>query len=79
MRYRFWCGECGFKTPWAGQPEGRLELVRHCERRHAGHAPSGHIEAGRWWGGGRVGCLMASGAGLLVLLLVVVALWRSPA
>ncbi|GAA2807605.1 hypothetical protein GCM10010441_35440 [Kitasatospora paracochleata] len=73
MKYRYWCGECGFKTPWGGDLEVRPVQLEHYRRRHDGIAPGGHREAGRRWSGGRRACLAAVYA-VLVVLVVLVAL-----
>jgi hypothetical protein len=70
VRYRFWCGECGFRTPWGDEAEGRLALVRHCRRWHAGVAVGGQRERARGRTDGWGGCLPA----LCAVLLLVVAL-----
>lgn len=76
MRYRFWCGECGFRTPWGDEAEGRLELLRHCRRWHGGIAVGGHRETARGRAGGRAegrgGRLVAVGVVLLLVVLAVV-------
>ncbi|MEU9233907.1 hypothetical protein [Streptomyces subrutilus] len=74
MANRFWCGECGFKTPWVDPSEGRRRQVEHYARRHPGTTPAGQIETRRRGPGTRHGWLLLT-AGALILLTVVAA-WR---
>ncbi|MFE9045243.1 hypothetical protein ACFYOG_30590 [Streptomyces sp. NPDC007818] len=67
MVYRYWCGECGFKTPWSGESEGLRRHVEHYAGRHPGTPPGGQVE-GR--GRGRVGaraCLQLAAVALVLL------------
>ncbi|GAA1234732.1 hypothetical protein GCM10009665_26140 [Kitasatospora nipponensis] len=77
MKYRYWCGECGFKTPWAGESEGRLAQLRHYERWHGGIAPGGHREVRCRWSDRERACLaVACAVVLLVVLVVFITSWR---
>ncbi|WP_406194703.1 hypothetical protein OH807_05755 [Kitasatospora sp. NBC_01560] len=69
MVFRYWCGECGYRTGWVGRSEGERQQVGHYARRHAGTPPGGHVEVGRRRGAG-CGCLPLA---VVALLLVVVA------
>ncbi|MEU6642791.1 hypothetical protein ABZ863_09580 [Saccharomonospora sp. NPDC046836] len=55
-KFRYWCGECGYKTPWLGEGEGAERLGRHYLRRHPGIEPGGDFEIRRSNGQGS-GCL----------------------
>ncbi|MGW2180875.1 hypothetical protein ACWCXX_22840 [Streptomyces sp. NPDC001732] len=70
MSYRFWCGECGFKTPWLSESQGEKRQLEHYEKQHPGILPGGHVEANRKDPEGG-GCL--SVLGIIVLLLIIAA------
>ncbi|AEW99584.1 hypothetical protein [Streptantibioticus cattleyicolor] len=67
MAYRYWCGECGYKTPWVTESEGVELQIEHYAKRHPGIPPGGHVEADRRRPGGGVACLQA--VFVIVLLL----------
>ncbi|AUG75044.1 hypothetical protein CFP65_0058 [Kitasatospora sp. MMS16-BH015] len=46
MAYRYWCGECGFKTPWLTEPQGRQAQIDHYTRNHPDTPPGGDVERG---------------------------------
>lgn len=71
MAYRYWCGECGFKTPWLTQSEGEQRQIDHYAARHPGIEPGGQVEVNRKNPGGSGGCLTA--VAVVVLLLLVAA------
>ncbi|RAG85806.1 hypothetical protein DN069_09875 [Streptacidiphilus pinicola] len=76
MKYRYWCGECGYKTPWADEPAGRLAQLRHYARWHAGVVPGGHRERRHRWSDVGQGCLVLLCLALLLLAALVLA-WLS--
>ncbi|GAB3493379.1 hypothetical protein [Amycolatopsis cihanbeyliensis] len=53
--FRYWCGECGYKTPWLDEWAGAEELERHYLRRHPGIEPGGDFEIRRGDGQGCLG------------------------
>lgn len=55
-KFRYRCGECGYKTPWLGETEGAQRLAHHYRRRHPGIEPGGDFEIRRDDGPGS-GCL----------------------
>ncbi|RBM14677.1 hypothetical protein DI005_28750 [Prauserella sp. PE36] len=55
-KFRYWCGECGHKTPWLDEGEGAERLADHYLRRHPGTEPGGDFEI-RAGEGQRSGCL----------------------
>ncbi|MEY9878266.1 hypothetical protein ABH931_007793 [Streptacidiphilus sp. MAP12-33] len=74
MAYRYWCGECGFRTPWLSRSQGERKQLDHYAARHPGIEPGGHVEANRKNPDGGVGCLPAMA--VVVLLLLVAAAWH---
>ncbi|MFE2878492.1 hypothetical protein ACFXG6_19705 [Streptomyces roseus] len=44
--YRFWCGECGFKTPWGTESEAGRGHTDHYGTRHPGLRLGGQVETG---------------------------------
>ncbi|MFD5498493.1 hypothetical protein ACFWJS_02030 [Streptomyces sp. NPDC127061] len=74
MAYRFWCGECGFKTPWLAESEGEQRQLAHYTKQHPGIPAGGHVETNRKNPQGGLGCLQVTG--ILVLLLIVAAACR---
>ncbi|MFD7027556.1 hypothetical protein ACFWAR_05935 [Streptomyces sp. NPDC059917] len=44
MAERYWCAECGFKTPWLDGTEGPARQIEHYARKHPGTAPGGQVE-----------------------------------
>jgi hypothetical protein len=73
VAYRYWCGECGFRTPWLTRSDAERRQLDHYAARHPGVEPGGHVEVSRRRRGGRRGCLMASAVLLWGLPLLVVA------
>ncbi|WP_335937548.1 hypothetical protein [Streptomyces sp. PTD5-9] len=69
MAYRFWCGECGFKTPWVSESEGEQRQVDHYTRNHPGIPPGGHVEANRKNPESGGGCFAVIGIIVLVLMI----------
>ncbi|MFF1649742.1 hypothetical protein [Streptomyces sp. NPDC058240] len=70
MAYRFWCGECGFKTPWLAESEGAQRQLEHYTKQHPGILAGGHVETNRKNPqGSSIGILQV--AGILVLLLII--------
>ncbi|MFJ2937961.1 hypothetical protein ACIO8G_35015 [Streptomyces sp. NPDC087219] len=72
MANRYWCGECSFKTPWRGEPEGLRLQIKHYAEKHPGTPPGGQVETRRRSSGKRNGYLLLA-AVVLVLLTVVAA------
>ena len=66
--YRYWCGECHYRTPWLTESQGADQQLEHYVRRHPGIEPGGRVEV-RTGSGGGVGCLALVGLLFLVLLL----------
>ncbi|EIE98869.1 hypothetical protein SacglDRAFT_01960 [Saccharomonospora glauca K62] len=54
--FRYWCGECGYRTPWLDEAEGAERLAEHYRRRHPGVVADGDFEIRRS-GRSRGGCL----------------------
>ncbi|MDH6128236.1 hypothetical protein [Kitasatospora sp. GP82] len=69
MAYRYWCGECGFKTPWLSRPQGEQQQIHHYAKRHPGIPPGGHVEINRRKPDRRPGCLHLTTLALLLLIL----------
>ncbi|MEU0936759.1 hypothetical protein [Embleya sp. NPDC005971] len=73
MAYRYWCGECGFKTSWLTESQGAQQQIEHYAHRHPGIVPGGQVEANGKNPNG-MGC--AQVVGLVVLLLFLVAVFN---
>ncbi|MEU9759551.1 hypothetical protein [Streptomyces sp. NPDC047985] len=71
MAYRFWCGECGFKTSWLSESEGARRQMDHYTKQHPGIPPGGHVEANRKNPESGNGCLQLVGVILLLVLIAV--------
>jgi hypothetical protein len=71
VAYRYWCGECGFRTAWLNESQGQERQIEHYARRHPGIDPGGHVEVNRRRPGAARGC--AKALGLVVLLLILAA------
>ncbi|GCE01002.1 hypothetical protein [Embleya hyalina] len=71
MAYRYWCGECGFKTPWLTESEGRERQIEHYTRRHPGIPPGGQVESSAKSPDG-MSCAQVVGIFLLLLFLLAV-------
>ncbi|AUG79443.1 hypothetical protein CFP65_4717 [Kitasatospora sp. MMS16-BH015] len=71
MAYRYWCGECGFKTAWSTESQGERQQIEHYRKQHPGLVPGGQVEVNHRSPSGAPGCLQL--LGLLVLLLVLAA------
>jgi hypothetical protein len=66
--YRYWCGECGYRTSWLSESHGAAQQEAHYTRRHPAIISGGRVEVrGKRRDGG--GCLGLVGALFLVLLL----------
>ncbi|MEU2134259.1 hypothetical protein [Streptomyces sp. NPDC018352] len=78
MVYRFWCGECGFKTPWLAESEGAQRQLDHYNKQHPGILAGGHVETKRRkpQGSRPSGLAFLQVAGILVLLLIIAAACR---
>lgn len=74
MAYRYWCGECGFRTPWLSASEGEQQQLEHYAKQHPEIDPGGQVEADRRNPAGGHGWLRT--AGVVVLLLALAALSR---
>lgn len=75
MANRYWCGECGYKTPWLEKSEGLSRQIEHYTSKHPGSSPGGQVETRRPGPAGSHGCLLLV-ASALVLLGIVVAWLR---
>ncbi|WP_441248515.1 hypothetical protein [Kitasatospora sp. McL0602] len=71
MAYRYWCGECGFKTPWLTEDQGSLRQIEHYAKQHPGVPPGGQVETRLLRPGGGLGCLPALAVAVLLLALAV--------
>lgn len=69
MAYRYWCGECGFKTSWGAESQGEQQQIEHYAKYHPGTDPGGHVEANRKNPSGGNGCLAFITIAILLLLL----------
>ncbi|MFJ9953483.1 hypothetical protein [Kitasatospora sp. NPDC091207] len=69
VAYRYWCGECSYRTPWLGESDGERQQIAHYAKRHPGTPPGGHVEVARSLDVG-CGCLQLAA---IVLLVVIVA------
>ncbi|GAA2228353.1 hypothetical protein [Kitasatospora sp. NPDC001175] len=69
MAYRYWCGECSFKTPWLTESQGEQQQIEHYAKRHPGVPPGGHVEVDRRNPVGGRGCLQMVAIALLLLIL----------
>ncbi|MFI9275613.1 hypothetical protein ACIGXM_33640 [Kitasatospora sp. NPDC052896] len=67
MAHRYWCGECGFKTPWLSRTQGEHQQIAHYAKRHPGVPPGGHVEFRRGNPDRRRGCLHRTTTILLLL------------
>ncbi|MFJ7205411.1 hypothetical protein ACIQWR_17935 [Streptomyces sp. NPDC098789] len=72
MNYRFWCGECGFKTTWGDPSEAGRQHEDHYTARHPGLPLGGQVETGTKGpaAGGGLGCV---GMVVAVVLLLIIA------
>ncbi|MFG3052586.1 hypothetical protein ACGFZP_16735 [Kitasatospora sp. NPDC048239] len=72
MAFRYWCGECGFRTPWLGRSEGERQQIDHYTKWHPGTPPGGDVEVGRSRDAGLgCGCLPLAVIALLLLVVAV--------
>ncbi|MEK8143423.1 hypothetical protein NKH18_18835 [Streptomyces sp. M10(2022)] len=69
MAYRYWCGDCGFKTSWGPESQGAEQHLKHYASRHP-VSTWGQVEINSRNPRG-IGC--AQIAGLIILLLIIVA------
>jgi hypothetical protein len=69
MAYRYWCGECGFKTTWGTESRGEQQQIEHYTNRHPGLAPGGQVETNTKPPGGGNGCLTFIVIAILLLFL----------
>lgn len=68
--YRYWCGECHYRTSWLTESAGADAQVQHYIQRHPGIEPGGRVEVRTSsGGGGGIGCLALVGVLFVVLLL----------
>ncbi|MFD7260472.1 hypothetical protein [Streptomyces sp. NPDC059874] len=74
MANRYWCGECGFKTPWLEKSEGLRRQIEHYASKHPGSSPGGQVETRRRSPVASRGCLLLATTALVVL--GIVAAWR---
>lgn len=71
MAYRYWCGECSFKTSWGTESQGEEEQLRHYDSRHPGVPVGGQVETNSKNPEGGLGCVPI--VGLIILLLIIAA------
>jgi len=69
MAYRYWCGECSFKTAWLSESQGEQQQLGHYAKQHPGIPPGGHVEVNRKNPGGGIGCFQAMAIAVLLLIL----------
>ncbi|MGX4735395.1 hypothetical protein [Kitasatospora griseola] len=69
MAYRYWCGECSYRTPWLSESVGEEQQTDHYARKHPGIPPGGHVEVNRGNPDGGSGCLRIVAIALLLLVL----------
>lgn len=74
MAYRYWCGECGFKTGWITESQVEQQQTEHYSRKHPIVFPGGHVEMNRKNPDGGVGC--AQVVGILIVLLILAVSFR---
>ncbi|KDN87978.1 hypothetical protein [Kitasatospora cheerisanensis] len=72
MTHRYWCDECGHRTPRLDAADAERRLLEHYAAHHPEVAPGGQVETGRGLGG----CACLGLTALLLLLAVVVAAYR---
>ncbi|GGP59621.1 hypothetical protein [Streptomyces sindenensis] len=70
MVYRYWCGDCSFKTPWLEESEGLRQQIEHYAARHPGTPPGGQIESRRGDSGGARACLQLAAIALVLLAIL---------
>jgi hypothetical protein len=66
-RYRYWCGECRYRTPWSTEWQGAGRQLRHYALHHPDVEPGGRVEVRRTAHSG-AGCVALVGALFLILL-----------
>jgi hypothetical protein len=66
--YRYWCGECRYRTGWLTESQGAEQQERHHDARHPDVAPGGRVEIRQRASNG-IGCLGVVGVLFLILLL----------
>ncbi|MQS16881.1 hypothetical protein F7Q99_33015 [Streptomyces kaniharaensis] len=69
MAYRYWCGECGYRTPWLGESRAQELQIEHYAKRHPDVPPGGSVETNRKKPGEGPGCLATLGVVILLLVL----------
>ncbi|WP_405020797.1 hypothetical protein OHV05_31920 [Kitasatospora sp. NBC_00070] len=74
MAYRYWCGECGFRTGWLTESQVERQQTEHYAARHPEIFPGGQVETDRRNPNRAVGC--AQLVGLLVMVLILAASCR---
>lgn len=70
MIYRYWCGDCSFKTPWLGESEGLRQQIEHYAGKHPGTPLGGQIESRRRESGGARACLQLAAIALVLLAIL---------
>jgi len=68
MAYRYWCGECGFKTTWGTESQGEQQQIEHYAHNHPAIAPGGRVETNHKNPSGGSGCLAFIAVAILLLL-----------
>ncbi|MCP2164815.1 hypothetical protein [Goodfellowiella coeruleoviolacea] len=66
--YRYWCGECHYRTPWLTESQGAERQIDHYAQRHPGVPPGGRVEVRQADSG--YGCLALVGGLFLLLVLL---------
>jgi hypothetical protein len=69
VAYRYWCGECSFKTPWLSESQGEQRQIEHYAKQHPGIPPGGHVEVNRRNPDGGLGCLQLIVVTVVLLVL----------
>jgi hypothetical protein len=67
--YRYWCGECYYRTPWATESQSAEQQVEHYAECHPAVPPGGRVEIREKATDG-VGCLVSLGVLFLLLLVL---------
>ncbi|WP_020659459.1 hypothetical protein [Amycolatopsis benzoatilytica] len=68
--YRYWCGECSYRTAWVTESEVAGVREIHYASKHPGIVPGGRVESNHGGkSGGGAGCLGLVGGLVLILVL----------
>ncbi|CAK7283991.1 hypothetical protein ACNFR7_04500 [Streptomyces sp. RM1] len=69
MAYRYWCGECSFKSSWGTESQGEKEQLEHYRVHHPGLVPGGQVETNRKNPEGGGSCLAIIAVAVLLVFL----------